>query len=132
MSEYSYNVVLEPAGEGGYTVTVPALPAVVTEGDSVDEAIEMAKDAIECYLSSLAKEGLPLPVEEGPGRRDDGASLLVSRCRKDLTGWEKIRQLPDSKAGLTFGVLRHAPPPSSNSRIRPRQTPDVIPPVPLC
>ncbi|MFP4171333.1 MAG: type II toxin-antitoxin system HicB family antitoxin [Candidatus Hydrogenedentota bacterium] len=69
MNEYSYTVVLEPVDEGGYTVTVPALPAVVTEGDSVEEAIEMAKDAIECYLSSLAKEGRPVPVEEGPAGR---------------------------------------------------------------
>ncbi|MBZ0272923.1 type II toxin-antitoxin system HicB family antitoxin [bacterium] len=59
----SYSVVFEPAEEGGYTVTVPALPGCVTEGDSLDEAREMAQDAIRCYLGSLAKDGESAPVE---------------------------------------------------------------------
>ncbi len=44
--EYSYTVVLEPAEEGGYTVTCPALPGLVTEGDTLVEARVMAADAI--------------------------------------------------------------------------------------
>lgn len=58
-----YNAVFEPCEEGGYTVTVPKMPGLVTEGDSFEEALEMAKDAIEGYLSVLAqsKESLPEP-----------------------------------------------------------------------
>ena len=52
MDNLTYTVILDPAEEGGYTVTVPALPAVVTEGDTYEEAIEMAKDAISLYLRS--------------------------------------------------------------------------------
>ena len=37
MSEYHYTILLTPE-EGGYTVTVPALPAIATEGDTVEEA----------------------------------------------------------------------------------------------
>ncbi len=69
MKEHSYTIVLEPADEGGYTVTVPAIPAIVTEGDTFDEAIEMARDAIACYLSSLAKKGRSFPVEDAPAGR---------------------------------------------------------------
>ena len=42
----TYTVILEPAEEGGFIVHVPALPEVVTEGDSEAEALAMAKDAV--------------------------------------------------------------------------------------
>lgn len=58
-----YTVIFEPAPEGGYTVIVPALPGCVTEGDTLDEAREMAVDAIKCYCESLLKDGLPLPED---------------------------------------------------------------------
>ena len=63
MSELRYTVLFEPAEEGGYVVTCPALPGLVTEGDSLDEAREMARDAIRGYLESLQKDGLPLPQD---------------------------------------------------------------------
>lgn len=58
-----YNAVFEPCEEGGYTVTVPKMPGLVTEGESFEEALEMARDTIEGYLSVLAesKESLPEP-----------------------------------------------------------------------
>lgn len=65
ITEYRYTVVFEPAEEGGYVVTVPALPGLVTEGDSLAEAREMAKDAIRGYLESLRKHGEEIPLEQG-------------------------------------------------------------------
>ncbi|MCA1602608.1 MAG: type II toxin-antitoxin system HicB family antitoxin [Acidobacteria bacterium] len=62
--EYSYTVVFEPAEEGGYTVTCPALPGLVTEGDTLEASRAMAVDAIRCYLESMEKDGLPIPSEE--------------------------------------------------------------------
>ena len=60
-----YTVVLEPdAAEGGFTVTVPALPGCVTEGQTRAEALAHAREAIEGYLLSLLDDGLPLPSEE--------------------------------------------------------------------
>jgi antitoxin HicB len=67
MSEYHYTILLTPE-EGGYTVTVPAIPAIATEGDTVEEAIAMAKDAIKLYLDVLKERGEPIPVEEAPPR----------------------------------------------------------------
>lgn len=46
---YQYEVVFNPNG-AGYTITVPQLPGLVTEGDNLQEAREMAKDAIRCYI----------------------------------------------------------------------------------
>lgn len=64
MKLYRYTVVFESAEEGGYIVRVPALPGLVTEGDTLEEARAMAKDAIIGYLQSLALDGEPIPVEE--------------------------------------------------------------------
>ncbi len=52
---YQYEAIFEP-NEAGYTVIVPKLPGLVTEGDNLKEAREMAKDAIRCYLEALLKE----------------------------------------------------------------------------
>jgi predicted RNase H-like HicB family nuclease len=56
--EYSFTVLYEAAEEGGYVVACPALPGLVTEGDTLEEAREMARDAIRAYLESLRKDGL--------------------------------------------------------------------------
>ncbi len=59
-----YTVVLEPdEEEGGYTVTVPALPGCISEGDSLEEALENIKEAIELYLEGLKERALPIPSE---------------------------------------------------------------------
>ena len=50
MSEFQYTAVFEPAEEGGYTVTVPALPGLVTEGDTFEEARSMVEEAIRGML----------------------------------------------------------------------------------
>jgi antitoxin HicB len=58
MPEHRYTVLFEPAEEGGYVVTCPALPGLVTEGDTYEEAHERGVEAIEGYLESLKKDGL--------------------------------------------------------------------------
>jgi len=50
---YDFTVLFEPAPEGGYVVTCPALPGLVTEGDSLEEARAMAADVIRGYLVLL-------------------------------------------------------------------------------
>jgi predicted RNase H-like HicB family nuclease len=46
-------VVLEPSDEGGYTVYVPTLPGCISEGDTVDEAMQNIREAIELYLEPV-------------------------------------------------------------------------------
>lgn len=60
---YRYTIIFEPAAEGGYVVTCPALPGLVTEGDTIEEARAMAKDAIRGYLQSLRADGQAIPTE---------------------------------------------------------------------
>ena len=64
---HRYVVVLKPAShedEVGYTVTVPALPGCLTEGDTVEEALLNAKEAIQAYVLSLKDRGLPIPPSD--------------------------------------------------------------------
>ena len=54
---------MTPDETGGYVGTCPALPGLVTEGDTLEEAREMAADAIRGYVESLQKDGAPIPAE---------------------------------------------------------------------
>ena len=47
--------------EGGYTVIVPSLPGCITYGEDVEEAITMAKEAIELYIEELQDRNEPIP-----------------------------------------------------------------------
>jgi len=60
---YSYTAIFYPAEEGGYTVTVPALPGCISEGDTLEEARWMIQDAIQGYLEVLIKDGEEIPIE---------------------------------------------------------------------
>ena len=57
----TYRINLRKEEEGGYTVLVPALPGCITYGETVDEAIEMAKEAIELYVEELQDHGEIVP-----------------------------------------------------------------------
>ena len=57
-----FEVVLTPEEGGGYSVSVPALPGCVSQGESREEALAMIREAIELYLESLEAHGDPLPA----------------------------------------------------------------------
>ncbi len=62
-----YTILLDRDPEdGSYTVTVPALPGIVTQGRDLEDAISMARDAIRCHVDGLLKDGLPVPEEAEP------------------------------------------------------------------
>lgn len=56
-----FDVVLEAAEEGGYVVSVPDLPGCWTQGETRDEALTYAKEAIALYLEALEDLDRPLP-----------------------------------------------------------------------
>ncbi len=68
MKELTYTIVMEPAEEGGFNVSVPALPGCVTQGDSFDDALAMAQDAIALWLEALAADGQPIPEEQSAAK----------------------------------------------------------------
>jgi antitoxin HicB len=79
-AERTYTVLLQPEPEGGYTVTCPALPGLVTYGETLEEARAMAADAINGYLECLREDGEPIPES------DPAPAPLVDRVRVKATG----------------------------------------------
>jgi antitoxin HicB len=66
---FDFTVVLEPQPEGGYTVHVPALPEVVTEGDTEEEALAMAEEAISMVLAYRLEKGIEIAADMPPTLR---------------------------------------------------------------
>ncbi len=61
--EVKYTVLIEKNEEGGYTVVVPSLPGCITQGDTWQEAMADAREAIAGYIEALKDIGKPVPVE---------------------------------------------------------------------
>jgi len=61
--EVKYTVLVEKNEEGGYTVVVPSLPGCITQGDTWQEAMANAREAIAGYIEALKDIGKPVPVE---------------------------------------------------------------------
>ena len=78
MKTYNYRIHLEPESEGGYTVTVPALPGCVTWGHDYEHALEMARECIAGFLEALAKAGRPIPTEVPPSQPIDAVIQVKS------------------------------------------------------
>jgi antitoxin HicB len=62
--QLNYRILLHKEPEGGYTVNVPSLPGCITYGEDVDEAIAMAKEAIELYIEELKERGEVIPDDK--------------------------------------------------------------------
>ena len=77
--EYAFTAVFEPAEEGGYVVTFPAIPSLATQGESLDDARAMAADCLRCYLEGRFKDGLPLPQSE-----QDHTGAILSQIKVSL------------------------------------------------
>jgi len=63
MTMRTYTILVEPEEDGGYFVTVPALPGCFTRGSTVGECQERAKEAIGVHIAGLQADGKPIPEE---------------------------------------------------------------------
>ncbi len=61
----TYTVVLTPELAGGFSVSIPALPGAVTQGDTFEQAMENARDVIELFLDIYTEDGIEIPTEAG-------------------------------------------------------------------
>ena len=61
MDNYIYTAVFAPCKEGGYFITFPDLPGIVTEGDTIEEAYLMARDALELHLWGMGDDNDVIP-----------------------------------------------------------------------
>ena len=68
MEPLTYTIELEALENGGFAVTVPALPGCVTWGNTFDHAVTMAQEAIELWLEAKLEIGEPIPEEHVDAR----------------------------------------------------------------
>ncbi|HQW06572.1 MAG TPA: type II toxin-antitoxin system HicB family antitoxin [Flavobacteriales bacterium] len=61
MAQLTYRILMTREPEGGFTVNVPALPGCITYGETIEHAMEMAKEAIELYVETLQADGERIP-----------------------------------------------------------------------
>ncbi|HZK67829.1 MAG TPA: type II toxin-antitoxin system HicB family antitoxin [Chloroflexota bacterium] len=67
MIQRQYTIILHPEPEeGGYSVTVPALPGCFTQGETVEECVDRAKEAIALHIEGMIADGEPIPQEQHP------------------------------------------------------------------
>jgi predicted RNase H-like HicB family nuclease len=64
METTHYTVRIVPAAEGGYWAEVPALPGCFSRGDTLEEVTAYVREAIECHLLQLTRQGTPFPFEK--------------------------------------------------------------------
>jgi len=60
-----YTVVLEREADGGFVISVPALPGCISQGDSREDALRNIKEAIEVYVEDCNESGDPVPRDVG-------------------------------------------------------------------
>ena len=63
MTDHVYTVVVHKAEEGGFWTEVPALPGTMSQGETVEEALEMTREAISLMIEALVEDGLPVPED---------------------------------------------------------------------
>jgi len=64
-----YTILAHQAEEGGFWSEVPVLPGCYSQGETIDEALQNAKEAIESYLIALKEDLVAAPIEEWPIHR---------------------------------------------------------------
>jgi antitoxin HicB len=75
MQEVTYTVHIEPAEESGFIAYFPALPGCHTQGETLEEVVAMAKEALAGYLESLEAHGEKIPQESRERSRFAGIDL---------------------------------------------------------
>lgn len=66
MDRYIFPAIFEPGERNGYTVNFPDLPGCITEGETMEEALHMAKEALELHLYGMEEDGDQIPAPTRP------------------------------------------------------------------
>ena len=71
MGRLTYSIIIHPPEQEGdaFFVEVPALPGCVTQGDTFEEALEMAREAVKGFVQMLRDSGEPVPEPDLPPER---------------------------------------------------------------
>lgn len=68
MDKYIYSAIFEPGDERGFCITFPDLPGIITSGETIEESLHMAKDALELHIYGMEEEGEFIPEPTPPNK----------------------------------------------------------------
>jgi antitoxin HicB len=95
MTQRTYRILLTPEEEGGFSVSVPKLPGCFTQGETVEEVVEMAKEAISLYVEDLETNKEPFPIIIAISDAEAEELLQVKRDflagRTKARSWEEVK-----------------------------------------
>lgn len=89
MNKLFYPAVFHKADEGGFWITFPDLPECMTQGDDMDEAYQMAVDALGICLSCMEKDHVPFPVASTPDSIDLESDSFLVVIEFDMLAYKK-------------------------------------------
>jgi antitoxin HicB len=96
MTQRTYRILLTPEEEGEFSVNVPSLPGCFTQGETIEEAIEMAKEAISLYVESLGSNGESFQIVTEISDAEAEELLQSKRDflarRTTARSWEEIKK----------------------------------------
>ena len=101
--EYKVPLVMTPQPEGGYTVTSPVLPELVTEGETLSDALHNAKDALAAVIELYEEDGRSLPRNIRNEAARTGRPAHVSPCAFDKDQFNQRAGKPSPRIGGSQG-----------------------------
>jgi antitoxin HicB len=89
-----YKILLYPSPEGGFAIEMPELPGCISQGETIEEAYEMIRDAQKCWLEVALEDDNPIPepaaTEEYSGKFNVRVPKSLHRALAEKAKEEKV------------------------------------------
>ena len=102
MAKYAYPAIFTPEEDGGFSITFPDLEGCYTCGDSLEDGIEMAEDALALVLYGYEKDGRPIPAPSTPATLSLSGNEFVNYIACDTMEYRKMYNNKAVKKTLTI------------------------------
>lgn len=102
MNKLFYPAIFHTAEEGGFWITFPDIPECMTQGDDMQQAYEMAVDALGLAISSRKSESLEIPVPSAPSKINTAANEYCVVIEFDMLAYQKRTNSKAVKKTLTI------------------------------
>ena len=102
MAKYAYPAIFTPEEDGSFSITFPDLEGCYTCGDSLEDGIEMAEDALALVLYGYEKDGRPIPAPSVPAALPLSGHDFVNYIACDTMEYRKMYNNKAVKKTLTI------------------------------
>lgn len=102
MNKLFYPALFHKAEEGGFWITFPDFPEVMTQGDDMEESYNMAVDALGLCLSDMEKEHIPFPAPTSPDKVSVNPGSTLVLIEFDMLAYKKRTNSASVKKTLSI------------------------------